>query len=144
MSWGSAFLSSLDAPSKSIEYALRFIPSTNDYFLGAGSTITTSSLINIGAASVTIDNARVTPQRWSVNFGGFTIQINGDLRPIDTSSFRKGMIAELFMRRNRQQPERIAIGQLRSLTGGRGVWRLEFGDFISAMTTRLSTKADQL
>ena len=144
MSWGSTFLSSLDAPSKSIEYALRFISSTNDYFLGAGSTITTSSLINIGAASVTIDNARVTPQRWSVNFGGFTIQINGDLRPIDTSSFRKGMIAELFMSRNRQQPERIAIGQLRSLTGGRGVWRLEFGDFISAMTTRLSTKADQL
>ena len=144
MSWGSAFVASLDSPSKSIEYALRFIGHSNDYFLGTARTIGNGGLISLGAAQVTIDNARVTPQRWSVNFGGFSIEIVGDLRPISTSAFRKGAIAELFMSRNRGQPERVAIGQLRSLSGGRGVWRLEFGDLISAMTSRLSTKAEEL
>lgn len=144
MAWGSAFVSSLDSPSKSIEYAIRFVGHSNDYFLGSAQTIGNGGLISLGAAQVTIDNARVTPQRWSVNFGGFTIEIVGDLRPISTSAFRKGAIAELFMSRNRGQPERVAIGQLRALTGGRGVWRLEFGDLISAMTSRLSTKAEEL
>lgn len=144
MSWGSAFVASLDSPSKSIEYAIRFIGHSNDYFLGSARTIGNGGMISLGAAQVTIDNARVTPQRWSVNFGGFTVEIVGDLRPISTSAFRKGAIAELFMSRNRGQPERVAIGQLRSLSGGRGVWRLEFGDLISAMTSRLSTKAEEL
>ena len=143
MTWSNAFVNSLDLPSKTTEYALRFIGHSNDYFLGAGATIRQSGLINIAAAEVTIDNARVTPQRWSVNFGGFSILINGDLRPIDVSAFRKGAIAELHMRRN-GIPERVAIGQLRSLSGGRGVWRLEFGDFISALTSRLSTKKEEL
>ena len=143
MSWSNVFVKSLDLPSKTVEYALRFIGHSNDYFLGAGATVRQSGLVNIGAAEVTIDNARVTPQRWSVNFGGFTITINGDIRPIDTSAFRKGSIAELYMRRNGVS-ERVAIGQLRSLSGVRGVWRLEFGDFISALTSRMSTKKDEL
>ena len=144
MTWGSGFVNSLDLPSKTTEYALRFIGHSNDYFLGAGATVRSGGLINIGTAEVTIDNARITPQRWSVNFGGFSIAINGDLRPIDVSAFRKGAIAELYMRRDGVSPERVAIGQLRAVSGVRGVWRLEFGDFISAMTSRLSTKKDEL
>jgi len=144
MTWGNTFISSLDTPSKTIEYFLRFVGHSNDYFLGVGNTISSSGLISIGNAEVVIDNATVTPQRWSVNFGGFSIRIVGDLRPIKTSAFRKGAIAELYMRRNRTQPERVAIGQLRSLRGGRGVWDLDFGDFVSALTTRLSTKATEL
>ncbi len=144
MTWSNGFIKSLDMPSKSLEFALRFLGHTNDYFLGSGQTIRQSGFINIGAAEVVIDNARVTPQRWSVNFGGFSLTINGDLRPIDVSAFRRGALAELFMMRDGNIPQRIAIGQLRSLEGGRGVWRLQFGDFISALTTRLSTKKDEL
>tara|TARA_R110000824_G_scaffold19663_6_gene75684 strand:+ start:6967 stop:8493 length:1527 start_codon:yes stop_codon:yes gene_type:complete len=144
MSWSSSFINSLSSPSKSVEYALRFIGYSNDYFIGSAKTIRNSGMINIGSAEVVIDNARITPQIWSVNFGGFSIQINGDLRPLDTSAFRKGAIAELHMRRDRKFPELIAIGQLRSLSGGRGVWNLEFGGLISALTSRLSTKKNEL
>ena len=139
MAWSGAFTASLDAPSKTTEWALRFIGHSNDYFLGAGRTVRMRGLIEIGEADVDIDAARVTPGRWSVNFGGWTMVINGDLRPVSVSAFRKGAIAELYMRRDGSNHERVAIGQLRSLSGGRGVWRLEFGDFVSAMTTRMST-----
>lgn len=144
MTWNSNFITSLDNPSKSIEFLLRFIGNSNDYFLGSGDNYSTHSLVSIGNANVVIDNARITPLRWSLNFGGFTIQLVGDLRILKNSSLRRGTIAELYMRRNRNIAQRVAIGQLRSVNGVRNVWTLEFGDLISALSARFSTKVGEL
>ena len=94
--------------------------------------------IALADADVTIDSVQVTPQRWSVNFGGFTIRIVGDLRPVLNKSFRRGAVAELIMVRDGLR-NRVCIGQLRTITGGRGVWSLNFVDFLTLMQSRLTS-----
>jgi len=139
MGWSTQFIDTLDNKAKVIHYSLKFlaIPS-----LSVGEEYTIGSEIKIGSADVTIDSVQITPSRWSVNFGGFTIVLNGDLRPILQTSLRKGAIAELIMIRDGVR-NRVSIGQLRSLTGGRGVWRLDFADFLSLMQSRITTTTTQ-
>lgn len=139
MAWSTQFIDTLDNKAKVIHYSLKFlaIPS-----LSVGEEYTIGSEIKIGSADVTIDSVQITPSRWSVNFGGFTIVLNGDLRPILQTSLRKGAIAELIMIRDGVR-NRVCIGQLRSLTGGRGVWRLDFADFLSLMQSRITTTTTQ-
>ena len=140
MAWSQSFKSQLDKPSKSIEYLLRFFSSSLNYN-GSGQIFGLLGEVKLANAEVTIDNSRVTPSRWSLNFGGFTIKMNGDLREYN-SVFKKGQIAELWMIRN-GTPERVTIGQLRAISGGRGVWNIEFADLISTMDSRLSLIAGQ-
>ena len=140
MAWSQSFKSQLDKPSKSIEYLLRFFSSSLNYN-GSGQIFGLLGEVKLANAEVTIDNSRVTPSRWSLNFGGFTIKMNGDLREYN-SVFKKGQIAELWMIRN-GTPERVTIGQLRAISGGRGVWSIEFADLISTMDSRLSLIAGQ-
>ena len=138
MGWSQQFIDTLDNGSKEIHYALKFIPPTIDYNLSQGAFVGMNTEIAIGAADVTIDSAQITPQRWSINFGGFTVTINGDLRPLNGgSSFKRGAVAELIMIRDGIR-NRVCIGQLRNITGGRGVWRLDFVDFLTMMQTRLT------
>jgi len=137
MAWTQSFLDSLDRPAKVISYALKFLQPSGDYNLSQGDLIGMNTVIALADADVTIDSVKVTPQRWSVNFGGFTIRIVGDLRPVLNKSFRRGAVAELIMIRDGIQ-NRVCIGQLRTITGGRGVWRLEFVDFLTLMQTRLT------
>lgn len=146
MTWNSQFINSLEGPSKTVEYALLFLPGGLNTVNFSGSIINNDSMnkVFLSAANVTIDNVQITPSRWSVNFGGFSIEILGDLRPLKTSDFQRGAIAELHMRRNGEHVERVAIGQLRSVSGGRGVWRLDFGDILSAMVSRFSDDKNQM
>jgi len=140
MGWSQQFIDTLDNGSKQIHYALNFLPPSNDYNLSQGDYVGMNTLVSIGSADVTIDSAQITPQRWSVNLGGFTVTINGDLRPLNGgSSFKRGAVAELIMIRDGIQ-NRVCIGQLRNITGGRGVWRLDFVDFLTMMQTRLTSK----
>lgn len=140
MTWSRNFKSELDKPSKSIEYLLRFFSSSLDYN-GSGQIFGSLGEVKLANVEVTIDNSRITPSRWSINFGGFSIRMNGDLREYN-AVFRKGQIAELWMIRN-GTPERVTIGQLRSISGGRGVWTIQFADLISTMDSRLSLVALQ-
>ena len=142
MAWSQDFIKSLDRPSKIVSYILNFLPPAADYTLSDGQYISGGTQIALSDADVTIDSVRVTPQRWSVNFGGFTIRIVGDIRPVSNSSFRKGAVAELIMSREGIR-ERVCIGQLRSISGGRGVWTLEFVDFLTMMQSRLTAKAEE-
>lgn len=142
MAFSSQFRDTLDQASCTIHYSLKFLQPSNDYAFGQGENVGMSTEIYIADADVTIDSVQITPQRWSVNFGGFTIVVNGDLRGKLLTTFRKGAIAELFMHRNGNK-QRVNMGQLRSITGGRGVWRLEFGDFLTAMQSRLSSKTGE-
>lgn len=142
MAWTQIFIDSLDSPSTEIHYALKFLPPSNDYSFGQGDYVGMNTIVHIGNADVTIDTVQVTPQRWSVNFGGFTLRINGDLRPLLSSSFRKGAVAELIMFRNGMRM-RVCVGQLRSITGGRGVWTVQFVDFLTLMRSRLTTKINE-
>ena len=140
--WSNAFKESLNSPSTSIKYILRFLPSHNNFTLGNSKTIGFSGDIVIGEADVVIDNARITPQRWSVNFGGFSITLHGDISSINSNGFRRGAIAELWM--DRGPINRVCIGQLNSISGGQGIWRLEFTDLINAMRSRATVQLDKL
>ena len=139
MPWTQSFINSLERPAKVISYVLKFLQPSADYNLSQGDLIGMSTEIALADADVTIDSVQVTPQRWSVNFGGFTIRIVGDLRPVLNKSFRRGAVAELIMVRDGLR-NRVCIGQLRNITGGRGVWRLEFVDFLTLMQSRLTSK----
>tara|TARA_Y100000593_G_scaffold27420_1_gene54861 strand:+ start:243 stop:1787 length:1545 start_codon:yes stop_codon:yes gene_type:complete len=146
MTWGNDFISSLDSISKTSVYALRFIPGGINSLLMNGSTISSlgGSKIFLSDAHVTIDSTQITPQRWSVNFGGFTIEVVGDLRPMEQSPYKKGAIAELWIKRTGTNLERIAIGQLRSVSINRGISRLVFGDLISAMASRFVSEKNKV
>ena len=58
------------------------------------------------------------------------------------TSLRKGAVAELIMVRDGIR-NRVSIGQLRNIVGGRGVWRLEFVDFLTMMQSRLTSKVSE-
>jgi hypothetical protein len=142
MAWTQSFTDSLDKPAKVISYVLKFLASSKDYNLSPNADqISMSTEIALANADVTIDSVQITPQRWSVNFGGFTVTVAGDLRPLMDFP-RRGAVAELHMIRNGLR-NRVCIGQLRGITGGRGVWRLEFADFLTLMQTRLTSKATE-
>ena len=143
MTWSPQFISSLDAPSKEIHFGLQFLAPSLDYNFSQGDFVGLHTEIAIGSADVVIDSVQITPQRWSVNFGGFSIYIAGDLRPILGRSIRRGAIAELIMYRDGVR-NRVCIGQLRSITGGRGTWQLEFTDFLTLLQSRLAQNASKL
>lgn len=142
MGWSQQFIDTLDKPSKKITYALKFLSRSKLYIMSDGQSVGTNTEIAITNADVTIDSVSVTPQRWSVNFGGFSISIKGDLRPVLQSQFKKGAVAELIMIRDGIR-NRVCIGQLRSITGGRGVWNLQFVDFLTMMQGRLTQNISQ-
>ena len=139
MAWSQQFIDSLDRKAKVISYILKFLPQNKDYNLSKGNQYSLTTEIKIASADVTIDSVQITPQRWSVNFGGFSIVLNGDLRTVGVLSLRKGAVAELLMVRDGIR-NRVSIGQLRNIVGGRGVWRLEFVDFLTMMQSRLTSK----
>jgi hypothetical protein len=142
MAWTQSFIDSLDRPAKVISYVLKFLATSKDYNMSPNADrISMNTEIALANADVTIDSVQVTPQRWSVNFGGFTVTVAGDLRPLMDFP-RRGAVAELHMIRDGLR-NRVCIGQLRGITGGRGLWRLEFVDFLTLMQSRLTSEADE-
>ena len=139
MAWTTAFKRSLNDPSVTVEYSLRF------YRLPWALQNSSNSLVEVGRLAIgeqdiEITGVSIVPQSWGVTFGGFTIQLVGDLRPINASALRKGNVASLYMSRNRQRPERICIGQLRSISGVRNVWTLQFVDVLSMLYARVTNQ----
>lgn len=143
MSWTAAFKQTLDAPSCTVAYSLRFFRLPVTSITQTSRQLTEVGRLAITEAEIQIQGVSVIPQNWGVTFGGFTIELSGDLRPISSGALRKGNVASLYMSRNNQQPERVCIGQLRSISGVRGIWTLEFVDILTMLYARVSNMLDR-
>lgn len=133
MSWSNAFLQSLDHQAYKPIFQLRFINLGNQI----GSTFvlysTGNAPLKIGRSGITIGGTRVIPGRWAVSFGGFTCEVVGNMRELYACT-RKGSFAELLCSIQGLPYERVAIGQLQSITrqGFSELYSLQFRDLISA------------
>lgn len=139
MSWDLEFVGSLNRSSLYVRYRLEFIGVLNA--LGQPFAIEDDAgVIQIARGSVRITGSRVIPQRWSVSFGGFSLQLSGDIRSI-LPKMRRGQIAVLQCSINRQGFRNLAIGSLDTISGQRGLFSLGFKDLLSALQTSLDTRA---
>lgn len=138
MTWGSSFINSLDNASAVVRYELRFYQLPTDSMKNSGGVIRETGVVAISDEEIEIQGVSVVPQTWGVTFGGFTIYLTGDLRPISSGVMRKGNVATLNMIRDHLAPERVCIGQLVSVSGVRDNWRLEFVDLLTMIYARLS------
>ena len=144
MAWGEEFKRALMAKSQVYNWKLRFLGQTGDYLVGTQGEISQSGTLRISDQGPQISGSRVIPQRWNITIGGFTVPIVGDIRRARNEMLRKGAIAELICSINGCRAERVTFGQLRSLSGARGRWTLEFTDVIGMLSTRLSTRRNEL
>ena len=139
MSWDLEFVGSLNRSSLYVRYRLEFIGVLNA--LGEPFSVEDDAgNIQIARGSVRITGSRVIPQRWSVSFGGFSLQLSGDIRSI-LPKMRRGQIAVLQCSINRQGFRNLAIGSLHTISGQRGLFSLGFKDLLSALQTSLDTRA---
>ena len=139
MSWDLEFVGSLNRSSLYVKYRLEFIGVQNS--LGEPFSIEEDQGgIQIARGSVRITGSRVIPQRWSVSFGGFSLQLSGDIRSI-LPKMRRGQIAVLRCSINRGTFRNLAIGSLDTISGQRGLFSLGFKDLLSALQTSLDTRA---
>jgi|TARA_R100000482_G_scaffold39828_1_gene13641 hypothetical protein len=139
MSWDLEFVGSLNKSSLYVRYRLEFIGVLNA--LGEPFSVSDDQgVIQIARGSVRITGSRVIPQRWSVSFGGFSLQLSGDIRSI-LPKMRRGQIAVLQCSINRQGFRNLAIGSLDTISGQRGLFSLGFKDLLSALQTSLDTRA---
>lgn len=133
MSWRSDFKQALQAPSITPKYILEIVSSPIN---GTTTIYTDSGTLQIVEAN--IDGTSVTPQRWSVSFGGFSVTLAGDIRNY-TKFLRRGCIAILYVHLvGLSDPERLGIGQLDTMRGQRGLYQLRFKDILSAFQSRIS------
>ena len=99
MSWDLEFVGSLNSSSLFVKYRLEFIGVLNA--LGEPFSVSEDQgIIQIARGSIRITGSRVIPQRWSVSFGGFSLQLTGDIRSI-LPKMRKGQLAVLQCSINR-------------------------------------------
>ena len=140
MSWSGDFVAALSAPSVTPIYRLRFWrPTTNA--VGQDVTIySNSGPLRIGASGPRIQGTSVVPSRWAVSFGGFDVELVGDIRPYK-DQFNKGSRVILECSFAGLSPfETIALGQLDQISGFRGVYRAVFKDILSAFQSRIDTR----
>ena len=139
MSWDLEFVGSLNSSSLYVKYRLEFIGVLNA--LGEPFSVSEDQgIIQIARGSIRITGSRVIPQRWSVSFGGFSLQLTGDIRSI-LPKMRKGQLAVLQCSINRSGYRNLAIGSLDTISGQRGLFSLGFKDLLSALQTSLDTRA---
>ena len=139
MSWDLQFVGALNSRSLYVRYRLEFVGVLNS--LGEPFAIEDDQGgIQIARGSVRITGSRIIPQRWAVSFGGFSLQLSGDIRSI-LPKMRRGQIAVLQCSINRQGFRNLAIGSLDTISGQRGLFTLGFKDLLSALQTSLDTRA---
>ena len=139
MSWDLQFVGALNSATLYVKYRLEFIGVLNA--LGEPFSIEEDQGgIQIARGSVRITGSRVIPQRWSISFGGFSLQLSGDIRSI-LPKMRRGQIAVLQCSINKRGFRNLAIGSLDTISGQRGLFTLGFKDLLSALQTSLDTRA---
>ena len=138
MAWSTGFISALGAGSITPKYELKFLDT--GYFEGSAITIVggfqSSQKLQIYETGPRINGCSVIPGSWNVSFGSFSVPVVGDITAI-FPKVKKGSLAELYCYFGSVK-ERIAIGQLRNITGFNNRWTLDFVDILTAMTARLS------
>ena len=138
MSWSSDFVAALGAPSITPIYTLEVL----NVPLGVGAPVFIYSdrgVLQIGQGGARIVGTSVIPHRWSVSFGGFELDLVGDIRPYRESLIR-GALCVLRVSLLGLADERIAIGQIDKITGLRGRYRVSFKDYLSASQSRFDTR----
>ena len=139
MSWNIEFVGQLNNDHILTRYKLMFIGVLNA--LGRPFSIyCDSGKVQIAQRSIRISGTRITPQRWSVSFGGFSLDVSGDIREI-LPSLRRGQIAILQVSINGTGYKNLAIGSLDTLSGQRGLFSLGFKDLLSTLQNSLDTRA---
>ena len=96
-------------------------------------------VLQIGQGGARIVGTSVIPHRWSVSFGGFDLELVGDIRPYRESLIR-GALCVLRVSLLGLADERIAIGQIDQITGLRGRYRVTFKDYLSASQSRFDKR----
>lgn len=137
MAWSSDFVAALTASSITPIYRLEIVQSTRG--VGSPATLFTHrGSLRVTRASV--QGTQVIPHRWSVSFGGFEVELVGDILQY-TQSLMRGCIAFLSVElRGLTGKELIAIGQLDQIRGQRGVYRATFKDILSAFQSRIDSR----
>ena len=140
MSWSNGFIQSLDAKAYKPIFQLRILNLGNLLGMDFSVYSTGSAPLKISRDGVAIGGTRVIPGRWSVSLGGFTVNLAGNIRELLMHT-RKGAFAELNCSINGGQYERVAIGQLQSITrlGMGEKWVIQFRDLISAFQNTCNT-----
>jgi hypothetical protein len=142
MAWSENFLAALGGRSLALEYKLTFLGLQNS--VGNTAVIlsnSSSNTLKLAADSVQITGTRIIPQRWDVSFGGFSVSVVGDIQPL-MPYIRKGQMAELHCRLSGSTGwERIATGQLATLSGFRKKFQLVFRDLLSTLQNSLDARA---
>ena len=131
MAWSSNFISRLSSESVVPQYRLHFLDLNNCPGSDFNIYSTGSAVLHIEASGPIVNGSRVIPQSWTVSFGGFSVPIVGDIRE-SLASIKKGQFAELLCSLGGAY-QRIAMGQLRAITGGPINWQFEFSDMLSAL-----------
>ena len=142
MGWGAGFKNALKRGMISPEYELRFHDNPNQ--LGpAFSIFSTGGKVKdlkISREGPTISGTSVIPQRWNVTFGGFSVNVIGDIRQHSRDLIR-GAFAGLYVTIG-GYTERVCFGQLRNVSGTMGVYRLDFVDIVSALSMTANATID--
>ena len=133
MGWGSDFVDALGASSITPIYELEIVQTPIN---GSEKIYSDHGALQIVDARV--EGTSVIPHRWSVSFGSFSVSLAGDITRY-TRFLRRGCIAILRCRLDGlTSSERLSIGQLDSIRGQRGTYRLRFKDILSAFQSRIS------
>jgi hypothetical protein len=99
-----------------------------------------SGALRIGVDGVRIQGTSVTPSRWSISFGGFDLELVGDMRPYKDQFNRGSMAIVECAFDGLASWEVIGLGQLDRISGFRGVYRATFKDILSAFQSRIDTR----
>ena len=140
MAWGSHFFNLLASSAITPKYTLEFIdtPDFNGYYRIVTGGYQTNSPLQISDEGPNINGCKVTPGSWAITFGSFSVPLVGDITKI-FPAVKRGSLAQLFCTLGNHK-ERIAVGQLRNISGFKNNWRLDFVDLLTAMTSRVSNK----
>ena len=144
MGWSDTFIESLNNSQYTPFYQLRFLDVGNSIGQDFVINSTGNAPFKIGRAGVQVQGTKVIPSRWSSTFGGFTVDVVGNIREI-LLRIKKGAFAEVACSINGSPLERIAIGQLSNIVrqGMTEQYKFQFKDLLSAFqnTTNSSVGA---
>ena len=142
MAWSSDFKAALTSQSIAPTYRLMiWRPFANT--IGQNLVIYSDrGDIRIGRSGPNISGTSVIPSRWSVSFGGFDLDLVGDLSAVrdELTKGALGLLQCAFI--GLSGFETISIGQVKSISGFAGRYRVVFDDFVSALQSRLDTRYD--
>ena len=140
MGWSASFSAALSAPSIAPIFRLRFLEIPGSLGTEKIVTSTGSGRLKISENGIQIQGTSVTPQRWSVAFGSFAVRLVGDIREI-IPWIRRGQLATLECKIGGSTWNRLNIGQVRSISGKRTTWTIQFRDFLATIQNTYRSEA---